>query len=65
MSDPQNDISPIAVSPNPADERRAQLAALVPEAFSEGRLDVAALKRALGEHAVIDGGERYAFICVG
>ena len=60
MSDPQNDISPIAVSPNPADERRAQLAALVPEAFSEGRLDVAALKRALGEHAVIDGGERYA-----
>lgn len=50
----------IAQSPNPADERREQLAALVPEAFSEGRLDVAALKRALGEEAVIDGGERYA-----
>jgi hypothetical protein len=34
----QNDN--IAASPNPADERRAQLAALIPEAFSEGRLDV-------------------------
>jgi adenine-specific DNA-methyltransferase len=53
----QNEI--IAASPNPADERRAQLAALLPEAFSEGRLDVAALKRALGEEAVIEGGERY------
>ena len=50
----------IAESPNPADKRRAQLAALLPEAFSEGRLDVAALKRALGEGAVIEGGERYA-----
>ncbi len=50
----------IAESPNPADERRAQLAALLPEAFSEGRLDVAALKRALGDEAVIEGGESYA-----
>ena len=50
----------LAASPDPAGERRARLAALVPEAFSEGRLDVAALKRALGEDAVIEGGERYA-----
>ncbi len=50
----------IAESPNPADERRAQLAALIPEAFSEGKLDLAALKRALGEAAIIEGGERYA-----
>ncbi|MEX2165136.1 MAG: site-specific DNA-methyltransferase [Sulfuricaulis sp.] len=55
----------IAESPNPADERRAQLTALVPEAFSEGRLDVAALKRALGEEAVIEGGERYALTWAG
>lgn len=46
----------IAVSPNPADERRAQLAALMPEAFSEGRLDVATLKR-LGDAAVVKSRE--------
>src|SRR6218665_2345627 len=45
---PQNDTN-LAASPNPADECRAQLAALIPEAFSEGQLDLAALKRALGE----------------
>jgi len=55
----------IATSPNPADERRAQLAALMPEAFSEGRLDVAALKRALGDEAIIEGGERYALTWAG
>ncbi|MDQ2696493.1 MAG: site-specific DNA-methyltransferase [Pseudomonadota bacterium] len=60
-----DEIRTIAESPNPADERRAQLAALIPEAFSEGRLDVAALKRALGEAAVIDGGERYALTWAG
>jgi len=49
-----------APSPNPADALRRQLATLVPEAFSEGRLDVAALKRTLGESALIEGGERYA-----
>ncbi len=64
MSDPQNDTHP-AASPNPAIDRRAQLAALIPEAFSEGKLDVAALKRALGEHAVIEGGERYALTWAG
>ena len=64
MSNPQNDTS-LAVSPNPADERRAQLAALIPEAFSEGKLDLAALKRALGESTVIEGGERYALTWAG
>ncbi len=64
MNDPQNDTN-LTVSPNPADERRAQLTALIPEAFSEGKLDLAALKRALGEAVVIDGGERYALTWAG
>ncbi|OCB02197.1 adenine specific DNA methylase Mod [Acidithiobacillus ferrivorans] len=64
MSDPQNDTN-LAASPNPADERRAQLAALIPEAFSEGKLDLAALKRALGESVVIEGGERYTLTWAG
>lgn len=64
MSNPQNDTN-LAASPNPADERRAQLAALIPEAFSEGKLDLAALKRALGERFVIEGGERYALTWAG
>jgi len=51
--------------PDPARERRKQLQALIPDAFSEGRLDVAALKRALGEASVIDGGERYALTWAG
>ena len=63
MSDPQNDTN-LAASANPADERRAQLAALIPEAFTEGKLDVAALKRALGDAAVVDG-ERYALTWAG
>lgn len=54
-----------AASPNPVDERRAQLAALLPEAFSEGRLDIGALKRALGEETVIEDGERYALTWAG
>lgn len=64
MSDPQNDTS-LAASLSPADERREQLATLIPEAFSEGKLDVAALKRALGESIVIEGGERYALTWAG
>ncbi|MBC2731178.1 site-specific DNA-methyltransferase [Thiobacillus sp.] len=64
MSDPQNDTN-LAASTNPADERRAQLAALIPEAFSEGKLDLVALKRALGERVVIEGGERYALTWAG
>jgi adenine-specific DNA-methyltransferase len=55
----------IAASPNPIEERRNQLAALIPEAFSEERLDVAALKRALGSEAIIEGGERYALTWAG
>ncbi len=64
MSDPQNDTN-LAASANPADERRAQLAALIPEAFTEGKLDVAALKRVLGEAAVVESGERYALTWAG
>ncbi len=64
MSDSQNDTN-LAASPDPADERRAQLAALIPEAFSEGQLDLAALKRALGASAFIEGGERYALTWAG
>lgn len=43
MTDQNN--SSIANSSDPAADRRQQLAALIPEAFSEGQLDVAALKR--------------------
>ena len=60
-----DDPSPMSRSPDPAEERRAQLAALIPEAFTEGRLDVSALKRSLGEAAVIEGGERYALTWAG
>ena len=60
-----NENADLSASPNPADERRAQLAALIPEAFSEGKLDLAALKRALGETVVIEGGERYALTWAG
>jgi len=55
----------LAASPNPVDARRAQLAALIPEAFSEGKLDMDALKRALGEGGVIEGDERYALTWAG
>jgi adenine-specific DNA-methyltransferase len=55
----------LAGSTNPAEEKRALLADLLPEAFSEGRLDVSALKRALGEDVVIEGGERYALTWAG
>lgn len=64
MSNSQNDAD-LAATPNPADERRAQLARLIPEAFSEGQLDLAALKRAIGAGAVIEGGERYALTWAG
>lgn len=55
----------ISSSSNPAAQRHAQLAALIPEAFTEGKLDIAALKRALGEAAVIESGERYALTWAG
>lgn len=65
MTDQNNSNSSVAKSPDPATERRQQLAALIPEAFSEGQLDVAALKRALGGEAIIEGGERYALTWAG
>lgn len=49
----------LVASPYPAALRRAQLAARLPEAFSDVRLDVAGLKRALGEANLVEGGERY------
>ena len=45
--------------------KRRELQALVPEAFTEGKLDVAALQRALGDQAVVDSGERYALSWAG
>ncbi len=60
-----NNKATISESTSIADENRAQLAALIPDAFSEGKLDLAALKRALGEAAVIEGGERYALTWAG
>lgn len=49
----------VARSENPAELKRRGLAELLPEAFSEGRLDIEALRRALGEDGIVDGGERY------
>ncbi len=47
-------------SENPSETKRKALAELIPEAFSEGRLDIAALKRALGDETLIENGERYS-----
>lgn len=65
MTDPTNETDAIAQSPNPALARRQQLATLIPEAFSEGQFDVAALKRASGCEAVIEGGEPLRAQCGG
>lgn len=65
MTNQKIDFVGIDQSPDPAAQRRAQLAALIPEAFSEGQLDVSALKRALGGEALIEGGERYALTWAG
>jgi adenine-specific DNA-methyltransferase len=46
-------------------EKRRQLLSVAPEAFTEGKLDVAALKRALGEESVVEPGERYALTWAG
>ena len=46
-------------------ERLARLRELVPEAFSEGRLDPERLRRALGEDAVDERPERYHFTWAG
>ena len=58
MNDNETSAS-IARSPDTAEENRRLLQALLPEAFSEGRLDIEALKRTLGEDFTIEGGERY------
>ena len=55
----------IAQSLDVAEAKRQQLRALLPEAFTEGKLDIAALKRALGESHVVEAGERYVLIWVG
>ena len=60
MTDPKTDTGCIAQSPNSAEACRAPLVFMIPDAFSEGRFDVSALKRALGGEALIDDGERYA-----
>lgn len=51
-------------SPDLAAIKREQLIDLFPEAFTEGRLDIAALKRAIGAE-VIEGGERYVLTWAG
>lgn len=48
MIDPRIDDE-LSASVNLSEMRRAELAALIPEAFSEGKLDLAALKRVLGK----------------
>ncbi|MBL39348.1 MAG: site-specific DNA-methyltransferase [Xanthomonadales bacterium] len=60
-----NDHDGIARSQNPADLKRDALRDLLPEAFSEGKLDIPALKRALGEDSVVEAGERYRLDWVG
>lgn len=65
MSDQNLNPADLAASPNPADELRAKLADLIPGAFSEGKLNPAALKRALGEANVNEGSERYALTWAG
>lgn len=52
-------------SENAAETKRKALAELIPEAFSEGRLDLAALKRALGDASIVENGERYGLSWAG
>src|SRR5688500_13613280 len=61
-----NDLSrDLAFSPNVADEKRKLLEEIFPEAMTEGKLDIAALKRVLGESTVVEGAERYALTWAG
>lgn len=53
------------MKPDIATTLATQLQSLCPEVFSEGRLDVSALKRTLGEDLIIEGGERYALTWAG
>jgi adenine-specific DNA-methyltransferase len=52
-------------SPDVMAETRRRLMAAVPEAFAEGRLDIAALKRSVGDENVVETGERYALTWAG
>ncbi len=65
MSDPKLTAAALAASQNPADDLRTKLADLIPGAFSEGKLNPAALKRALGEANINEGSERYALTWAG
>jgi adenine-specific DNA-methyltransferase len=60
-----NENTPLGGSLDVVAEKRRQLSALLPEAFSEGRLDIGALKRALGEDGGAEGNERYALTWAG
>ncbi len=60
-----SDNTEIGQSLDVAAEKRRQLMAVVPEAFTEGKIDVAALRLALGDESVVEGGERYALTWAG
>jgi adenine-specific DNA-methyltransferase len=60
-----NENSELGQSLDMKAEKRRQLMAVVPEAFTEGRLDIAALKRSVGDESVIEAGERYALTWAG
>ena len=63
MTDIQSSVN--KQSDDPAELKREQLRQLLPEAFTEDKLDITALKRALGESATIEAGERYRLDWVG
>ncbi|MDA3934426.1 MAG: site-specific DNA-methyltransferase, partial [Gammaproteobacteria bacterium] len=52
-------------SDNPAELKREALRQLLPEVFTEDKLDIPALKRALGDDSVVESGERYRLDWVG
>jgi len=61
-----NDLSrDLAFSPNVAEEKRKLLEEIFPEAMSEGKLDIALLRRVLGESMIVEGAERYALTWAG
>jgi adenine-specific DNA-methyltransferase len=64
---PDNAVDPqsIQASLDVVGETRRQLMALVPSAFSEGQLDLSALRALLGESHVAEAGERYALTWAG
>jgi adenine-specific DNA-methyltransferase len=47
------------------EQNRQRLLALLPDIFSEGSLNIPALKRALGDHSVVEEGERYVLSWAG